>query len=652
MLHDYTDVTPARVEEVTERALRQAESLLESVIGAPRTFAGTMAPLDEITASLADAYGEGAFMSRVHPDPEVRATGSAAEERLDKFRVELAFREDLYRAVSEYAETEEAPSLSGERRRLLDHWLRDFRRAGHQLPPETRGEVERLRARLVELEVAFQRNVDEYEDALELTREELDGLPDDYVARLRPGSRAGTYKVSLDYPEMYPFLEQGRRRELREALQFKAWNAAVETNRPLLAEALEIRRRIARLLGYPSWSHYGMEVKMARSPEAVGGFYDELLPGLAAKGGPELDDMRVALQEELGQGELQSWDWRYYDTQIRRSRFGIDANEVAEYFPLDQVFEGMLELTGEVFGLQYRRIPEARAWHPDVTLFEILDEGDHLAFFYADLFPRDGKFGHAAAFSLRLGCRTGRGYQRPASAIVANFTKPSAHQPSLLQHDEVVTLFHEFGHILHQSITRAEFARFSGSQTEGDFVEAPSQIMEHWCWNGEVLGRFARHYRSGRPIPADLVEGLVAARHLNDGVRNLRQCYFGLMDLAFHDSSEQRDLDAINHQAYAVTGLPFQEGTFFPASFAHLMGGYDAGYYGYLWSKVYGDDMFSRFEAEGVTSPEVGRAYRREILERGGSVDAEVLLSNFLGREPSKEAFLRHLGLTDTKEDQ
>jgi Zn-dependent oligopeptidase len=233
----------------------------------------------------------------------------------------------------------------------------------------------------------------------------------------------------------------------------------------------------------------------------------------------------------------------------------------------------------------------------------------------------------------------------PFSAIVANFTRPAADRPSLLRHDEVLTLFHEFGHILHMSLSRAELVSFSGAETEWDFVEAPSQIMEHWCWDAGVLGRFARHHATGEPIPAGLVERLVSSRDLNVGVKTARQCSFGLLDLALHGEEPVVDLDAVNRRASAITGLPFHEGTFFPTGFGHLMGGYDAGYYGYLWAKVYGDDMFSRFEAEGVTSPNVGMAYRREILEPNGSRDAIELLRAFLGREPSSEAFLRELGI-------
>lgn len=657
MIRDYTAVEVVHVQAAADRAIEDAQRLVEGIVSVEgeRTFENTIWPLDETTARLIGGYGEGPFLARVHVDPDVRQAASEAEERLTKWQVELVFRRDLYQALKEYSESAESAGLEGEHRRLFEHWMRDFQRAGHELPEPDRVEVERLRNRLVELEVKFQRNIDEYEDGLDLTREELEGLPDSFIEGLREGSRSGTYRVSLDYPELHPFMDQARRRDLREQLQSKAWNAAVEANRPLLEEALEMRRRIAELLGYPSWAHYAMEVKMARSPDRVREFYDELLPGLTGKSQPELADLRQALEAETGDSEPASWDWRYYDTQIRRDRFGIDPNEVAEYFPLEDVFSGMLELTAEVFGLEYRRIEHTLAWHEDVMLFEIRDpeQRAHVAYFYADLFPREGKYGHAAAFPLVPASRQRDGsYRRPVCAIVANFTKPQGERPSLLRHDEVVTLFHEFGHILHMALTTAEFARFAGAETEWDFVEAPSQIMEHWTWHPDVLQRFARHYRSGKPIPRRLVDRLVEARDLNVGLRNLRQAYFGLLDLSFHDEAQERDMDALNREAYRITGFPFHEGTFFPASFGHLMGGYDAGYYGYLWSKVYGDDMFSRFEGEGVTSQEVGRDYRHTILERGGSVPADQLLRDFLGREPSKTAFFRYMGLDEDEMEE
>ena len=300
-------------------------------------------------------------------------------------------------------------------------------------------------------------------------------------------------------------------------------------------------------------------------------------------------------------------------------------------------------------------VEDANAWHADVRVYAILDAaedaaedvaGEVVAYFYMDLHPRPDKFGHAAAFTLQSGRELDGGYRTPASAIVANFTKPTDEQPSLLRHSEVVTLFHEFGHILHQVMTRARFMRFSGTSVERDFVEAPSQMLEHWCWDPAVLTSFARHYETGEAIPGDLLQRMVAAKNVGSAITALRQIYFGRIDLAYHDAGREKDTDAIARELHPISGFAFPEETHFQAGFGHLFG-YDAGYYGYMWSKVYGDDMFTRFEAAGIDDPEVGRDYRRLILERGGTVDGDVLVRDFLGREPNTEAFLRDLGLTE-----
>ncbi|MFH1329432.1 MAG: M3 family metallopeptidase [Actinomycetota bacterium] len=644
MLYDYTTVTAASVLTEVEGAITGSEELLAAVVAPQesRTWESTMAPLDRIAAAVIIASGRGPFMARVHPDKEVRDAAQAAEERLSKWVSDLAFRRDLYEAVETYAATPEAAALEGEDTRLLAFTRRDLRRAGHGLTPEQRTEVQRLRTRLVELGVAFARNIDEYQDGLDLTREDLDGLPEDYLSRLSPGAAAGTFRVSLDYPEYYPFMDQARRADLRRALQFKMFNQAREQNLPILEEAVRLRHEIARLFGLPSWAHYGMEEKMAREPAAVESFYAGLTPPLTEKSRAELAELAAA----NGGVAAEPWDFRYLHTLVRRERFGIDPSEVAAYFPLEQVVQGMFDLTGEVLGLEYRRLEGVAVWHPDVAAYEIADRasGRPLATFYADLFPREGKFGHAAAFDLVPAHQGDGEYTRPVTAIAANFTKPSATQPSLLQHDEVVTLFHEFGHVLHNSLGHTRRVRFAGFNTEWDFVEAPSQIMEHWCWTPAVLQRFARHHQTGEPIPAAVVEQLAAARDLHVALLTLRQISFGLLDMAFHGPAEAKDLFAIARETTAVTGFPLHEATFYPAGFGHLFG-YDAGYYGYLWAKVFGDDMFSRFEAEGLTSPAVGGEYRRKVLERGGSVDASELLRDFLGREPSQQAFLHHLGL-------
>jgi Zn-dependent oligopeptidase len=590
----------------------------------------------------------------VHPDEAVRDAGQAAEERLEKWQADLPYRAEVYAALDAYAASAEGQRLDGQPRRLLDLVLRDFRRAGHQLAPGVQAEVRALQARLVEIASAFQRNVDEWQDGLDLTRAELEGMPDAYVEALRPGVEPGTYRVSLDYPEYFPFMEHGGRRDLRRSLEAKFETRALDANRALLEEALPVRRRMAQLLGYPSWADYRMEVRMAGSPERVWSFMGEVVPGLQALARDEHARMQALLEADRHGGapeppELRTWDTRYYHQRRLEGEHGVDAVIVAEYFPVDEVLRGLFELCEEVFGLRIRELPEAHAWHPDVRLFELRDaaSGTRLAWFYADLFPRPGKYGHAMAVPMRVGRWRGETpVELPISAIVANIAKPAADGSALMRHPDVTMLFHEFGHILHESLGRPAFARLSLYGVEDDFVEAPSQIMEHWTWQADTLRRFARHYRSGEPIPTELVESLVAARNLDIGARMLYSFgRFTVADLRFHEAAAV-DLEAVASEAEAVRLLPRHEGTFWPSSFDHIFGGYDAGYYGYLWSQVYGDDLWSRFAAEGVTDPAVGLAYRRAVLEAVATQDAVDEMRAFLGREPSSEAFFARIGLT------
>jgi thimet oligopeptidase len=648
MLFEYTQVTAPGIGARVDEALRRADEMVARLVhpATERTYASTLQILDDIADLTSRVHGETAFLGYVHPEKDVRDAGNAAEERLQKWAVDLIFREDLYQAVKAYAATPEAQNLTGERARLLEFTLRDLRRAGHELTPEVRAEVKRLTERLVELGIQFQRNIDEHQDHLLVTEEDLAGLPEQYIEGLEVGEEPGTFKVGMAYPEVIPFLDNSPRRDLRNKLSAKFNSRAVASNRPLLEEAVAIRGEIAGHFGQPSWAHHQLEERMAKHPDQVHTFYESLLSPLTDKAREEIRVMEEMLVTDGEDPPLQVYDFRYYDTQLRKRDYGVDPMEVASYFPLQQVVDGLLELTGEVFGLAYRQVG-APTWHPDVTVYAIDDRqsGELLAHFYMDLFPREGKFSHAAAFPLISGRLLEDGtYQHPAAAMVANFTKPGAGRPSLLQHTEVETFFHEFGHILHHTITKAEIVRFAGFGTENDFVEAPSQIMENWTWEPSVLRRFARHYETGEPIPDSLVEQLTAARNLNVALFNLRQVQFGLLDMWLHDDSEDKDLDSVLHRAVEISLLPFHQGTFMPASFGHLFG-YDAGYYGYLWSEVFGDDMWSRFAAEGMTNPEVGLAYRRSILEKGGSEDGMDLLRGFLGREPDNQAFLAKLGI-------
>ena len=652
-LADYASTGVEEIARGCEDAMRRAETVVAEIGAIPagrHTFVNTLLALDGIDNLLTEASGRYGFLSQVAPDSATRGAAHTWEERLDTFATSLGFREELYRAVQAFAGTSEAQALDPVSVRLLEHTLRDFRRNGMELEPPQRAHVQDGMERLVGLGIQFRRNIDDFEDVLLLTRDQLVGLPDGYINGLHTETVDGQtrYRVSLDYPELFPFLEAAEDRALREELFRKNHNKAAAANVPVLHEAIALRDEIATTLGYGSWADYVLETRMAKSPQAVHTFLMDLERRVAVKARRDLallQDLRVSSGD--GTDPVAIWDWRYYTQRLLQERHHVDPFVVAEYFPLDAVLDGLFSVYQELVGVRFLPGDRAPVWHPDVRAFDIVDADEErlVGHVYLDLYPRPGKFGHAAAFTLRGGrALSDGGYQRPVSALAANFTKPRSETPSLLRHSEVVTLFHEFGHILHQTLTRSRFVRFSGTRVQRDFVEAPSQMLEHWCWEPAVLARMTRHHRSGDPLPADLSARMVAAKHLSSGIATLRQIYFARLDLAAHGPGAHKDTDALARDLHPITGFPFPEGTHFQAGFGHLFG-YDAGYYGYLWSRVFGDDMYTRFEGSDAGSAGVGREYRRRILEPGGIADGDALVRGFLGRDPTQDAFLRDLGL-------
>ena len=645
MRYDLSTATVQSVSDATQTAIDEAEALVDRAVRvAEPTYASCIAPLDEALRIISDAAGYGPFLAHCHRDKAVREVGNEAKEQLDKWSNYLVFRPEVFRAVSKV----DAEHLTGLAQRSTKLWHRDLRRAGHELNPTEQSELRDLRSRLIELGVAFSRNLAEYADHLDIARDDLAGLPEGYVAGLGEGDEPDTVRVTLDYPDYVPFMQQASNRGNRRRLQHKFLNRAVSVNRPLLAEAIRVRSRIADLLGYETWAHHQMELKMADVP-SVRTMYDSIMPGLTERAVAEKAALQALLEVDHPGETLQAWDWGFYDTQQERTDFGVDQNTVAEYFALENVLTGMFEITGRVFGISYELAHDIPTWHPDVRTYRIVDtgSGDPIAVFFLDLHPRDGKFTHAACWQLQSGCRSDDGsYRTPYAAVLCNFTKPTKDRPSLLKHDEVVTLFHEFGHVLHDCLTEVDLARFAGADTEWDFVEAPSQIMENWTWDAGVLQTFATHYATGEPIGQELVDRLTQLRDHNVALKLLRQVYLGNLDLALHTSGPEPDLEAIDEAEHALTQIPIHEDTFMAAGFGHLMDAYDAGYYGYLWSMVYGDDMFSVFEEEGIMSPAVGARYRKEVLAQGYARDAIEHLRAFLGREPNAAAFMAKIGLS------
>lgn len=652
-LPDYPNITAEDLAAGCDAALRECEVRLGGLVAVPaerRTFGNTVLELEEARACLVEAYAAWCILAEAYPDLDLQKCAREWGERLTKRTVGIELDEQVYRAVCEYAERDEAAALPEDDARLLAHLLRDYRRSGIGLPEAERGRVRALRDELVELESGFNATLASWSDGIVVDRSELDGLPEVFIEGLeRVGDR---YRVSLDYPEFNPFLAEAhssqRRRELFGKFQCKGG----QENLARLERALEARRELGEILGYPSWAAYRLETRMAKTPETAIAFLDDLRERASDKAARDLAEAGAVVEKHGGSRELRLWDRWYARNRLKQELYAVDEAEVARYLPLDACLGALFEITGTLFGITFAEVTDAAVWHPEVRTFDIFEasDGAPVARFHLDLFPRPEKYKHAKEEVLRHGRRLPDGsYQQPVVLMLANFTRPTDRTPSLLRHNELVVLFHEFGHVLHAALTRAEHLRYSGTAADRDFVEAPSQMLEHWCWEPAVLERFARHYKTGEPMPRGLLNGLIAAKNAGSGLRTMWALAYSALDLAYHLPEYAGDSTATLIDVYARHGMEYQEGTHLQSGFPHLFG-YECGYYNYLWSQAIGDDLYTRFEAAGPLDPATGAQYRRTVLERGGSVDADVMVREFLGREPSNAAFLRGIGLAPDEE--
>ena len=481
-----------------------------------------------------------------------------------------------------------------------------------------------LNEELVRIGQEFQRNIRDDVRSIDVAPDELAGLPDDYVQAHASG------RITTDYPDYIPFMTYSSSSAAREKLWKVYRQRAHPGNLEVLDRMLARRFELARLLGYPSWAAYVTEDKMIGSDQAASEFIEKISAAAEARAGKDYEVLRA----RAGAERVEAWDSEFLKERVRAEQFDFDSQSVRPYFDLHRVLDGIFETTARMFGIEYRKASDAPVWHADVTAWEIVEQGRVIGRFFLDLFPRDGKYKHAAQFTITSG-QEGRAL--PEGALVCNFPRP----PALLEHSEVVTWFHEFGHLLHHIFGgQTRWAGVSGVRTEWDFVEAPSQMLEEWCWDASVLQKFARHHETGEPIPAALVQRMRAADEFGKGLRVRQQMFYAATSLRFHD----RDPAGLDTTALAgelqERYTPFRNvpGTYFQESFGHLEG-YSAIYYTYMWSLVIAKDLFGVFRREGLLNPEAALRYRRRILERGGSRPAGELVKDFLGREASFDAF-------------
>ena len=639
------DLAPA------EAAARvKLEKDLAALIAIPqeeRTFENTIMGYERAFDNYGNALGMSGFLSYVSTDKQFRDAANDLQMQISQYMVDVATRRDVYKAIREYTDTN--PRLDPVQAKLVKEMLIGFKNSGMDLNDADLEKFKALNKEKAEYIIKFDKNIQEYKDPLAVTQEQLRGLGEDYIQKLSK-TDDGKYLVTLDYPDYVPFMQNADDEQARKELEFKFNRRGGQENVELLEKTLTLRREIARLLGYKNHAELRLEDRMAKNPKTVMAFLKDLQKKLKPLGKKEDKEMIAYKNSKTGKNSrtLYSWESGYWSNKFRKENLELDSEKIKEYFPSQVVIDGMLDLFGGVFGITFEPV-DIPVWHPDVKAFKIKDKasGELVAYFYMDLYPREGKYKHAACFGLVEGEEKQDGtYQIPFVAIVANLNKPSGDTPSLLKHSEVETLFHEFGHVLHNALTKAKYSAFSGTSVSWDFVEAPSQMLERWAWDPQVLKKISKHYKTGEALPDDLIKRMIAAKNFGAGGMYLRQDFFAQYDMTLHTADTTPDTTKLYFElTKKIRGLPLTKGTIPQASFGHIMGGYDAGYYGYLWSEVIAEDFFGEFKKNGIFNPETGLKFRREILEKGGTLDEEKMVENFLGRPADNKPFLKSIGL-------
>ena len=629
--------SPETVQEAVQTRIDASQKILERVtaVQGTRTVANTLEPLNKLSIQLYEASALASLMENTHPDAKVREVAEKANQDVQKFVTDLSLNKDVYEAVKAVdVSTEDAAT-----QRVHRNALRDYRRAGVDKDDATREKIRVLREELVKLGQEFDRNIREDKRFIELdSAADLEGLPQDYIDAHAPGEN-GKIKITTDYPDYFPVQNYAKKPEVRRGIYMEMQNRAYPANEQVLTTILAKRYELAQLLGYDNWADYLFEDKMSKDVPTVTSFVDQLDKATAKRGEQDFALLLAAKRRDFpGADHIADWERFYYFEQVKAQDYAFDSQVLRAYFNYPDVKKGILGLTETLFQVQIRDLPDEPVWHPTITAHEISDANGLIGKFYLDMHPREGKYGHAAAFPLVPGVKD---VQIPQATLVCNFPEPDENGLALMEHEDVETFLHEFGHLLHGMFGgHQRWVDQSGVATEWDFVEAPSQMLEEWAMDAKTLQTFARHYETKEPIPAELIEKMKTAEEFGEGLYVRRQNFLTAVSLHFHD----RNPEGMNMEKTFVdlqnkyNPYPYEEGTHMYANFGHLEG-YSAMYYTYMWSLVIAKDLFSKFNPTNLLDPEVAMEYRQTILEPGGSKDAAELVSDFLGRPYSFESF-------------
>lgn len=654
--------TPEDVIKLTKEAIDKDRDVQDRVAKLPPSecnFDTVFVALAHSDAEFSDVTEPLSFYQHVSPSKELRDASNQAEVLVRDFGVESSMRIDVYKAKIAAQKNIESSGkkLNPEEQRLVEKMVQDGSRAGLALPEADRERLTEWKKELSQVCLEFSKNFNEEKGFVSFTLEELKGVPEDVISgypKRTEGSKE-LYNVMHKTPDIFPVFKYAKSSETRRRA-WESFDARLELNAPLFDRALELRRKIAALLGYKNWADYITEIKMVKSGDNVEKFLSDLEQKLRPLGAIEHGRLLKLKADELKatgepfDGELYQWDYRYYDRLYVEKTLSLDDALVKEYFPVDTVVPAILEIYQDLLRVRFHEVKDENKWHPDAQMFAVWaadakDESGFMGYCYLDLFPRESKYGHAAVWPLLQSYLLPDGKRSyPLTAMVANLAKPTPDRPALMRHDDVVTFYHEMGHAFHGLLSRTQFSRFHGTSVARDFVEAPSQMLENWCWEPKVLEKVSKHYKTKEPLSPELIEKLVKSRYVNVGLFYLRQVFFARFDLHVHTYKDQQNVTEVwNDMRDHISLFKGGERSAGQGTFAHLVGGYDAGYYGYSYSLVFAADMYQTVFKEDPLDPARGDRYRKSILIPGGSREELDSLEELLGRPPNSDAFMKEL---------
>lgn len=669
-LPPFSQINPEHVKPAVEHAIADCKKRVETVLAHDEnpTWDNLIAPLEEVNDRLGRIWSPVSHLNSVLNSEELRQAYESCLPMLSEYSTWVGQHEGLFEAYQSLAKRDNFKKLSLAQQKDVNNTLRDFRLSGIALEAGQKARFGEIKARLSDLSSRFANQVLDATQAWikHITDEaQLAGLPESARAAAKAQAEARQLEgwvFTLDIPSYLPIMmyadDASLREELYQAYSTRASdqgpNAGEFDNTAVIEETLALKQELAELLGYENYAQLSLATKMAETEQQVLDFLDQLAERSYPQGKTELAELKAFAEQEYGISELNAWDVSYYGEKLKQHKYTISDEELRPYFPANKVVQGLFETVKRLFGVKVTERFGVEVWHPDVRFFDIYgEEGELRGSFYLDLYARANKRGGAWMDDcMGRRYREDGSLQKPVAYLTCNFNGPVGDDPALFTHNEVETLFHEFGHGIHHMLTKVEVAGVAGiNGVAWDAVELPSQFLENWCWQPEALAFISGHYQTGEPLPADLLERMLAARNFHSALMMLRQLEFSLFDFRLHMATDaaapgrvQAILDSVRDK---VSVLPPPSFNRFQHGFAHIFaGGYAAGYYSYKWAEVLSSDAFSRFEDEGIFSEKTGRDFLHAILEQGGSKEPMELFKQFRGREPKIDALLRHSGIS------